>query len=72
MAIKLDDGTMAPFSVLTSSDAKDPDTGTTLTFSQQGTTNTYLATRAMGDGRTVYYRFDKPTDPICVVSRKVQ
>jgi hypothetical protein len=72
MVLIIEDGSMAPVSELLSSDVKDPK-GQAITFTQVGSTNTYTATVALNDGsgRNQLYRFDKPADPVAIVSRKV-
>jgi hypothetical protein len=75
MAIKLEDGSNASVADLLTGQTQNHK-GTTLTFSQVGSTNTYTATVALNDGsgRSEIFRFDKPTDPasVVMVSRKVQ
>ena len=71
MPIILEDGKNVQFSDLTNGNAKDPDTGDTVTLTQVGSTNTYKATVSRTDGKTVTYFVDKPTDPVVTVSSKV-
>lgn len=75
MALKIEDGSNVSVADLLNGQTQDHK-GTTLTFSQVGTTNTYTATVALNDGsgRNEIYRFDKPADLgiMVTVSRKVQ
>jgi hypothetical protein len=73
MTIVIEDGTHVTFAQATGSEKLTDGKGNQITFSQQGTTNTYTATVALNDGsgRNQIFRFDK-TDPTVVISRKVQ
>jgi hypothetical protein len=72
MARQLEDGSVITLGELLASQGRDPNTGATLTFSQVGSTGTYVATTSQTGGKTATYRVDVvPNNQVVTVSRTV-